>query len=464
MAVARSAASGREPSSFRDDRGHIYYQGGRLLRQINSSGRESYDKLMNDGLYDALVKAHLLIAHKELNSSPATADVYKIIEPDLVPFISYPYEWSFSQLRDAALATLAIQKLAMTHGMELRDASAYNIQFVDGRPTMIDTLSFDVYEPGRAWVAYRQFCQHFLAPLALMSYVDPALLQLMRVYIDGVPLPLAARLLPRKASFRAGLFTHIGLHARAQNQKQNTHKKVEAKVSRNSLIALIASLDRAVRGLKLADAKTEWGDYYNMTNYSDSSFAQKAKLVADLAKPIKPKVALDLGSNNGHFSRVVAKASDALVLSADIDPMAVEKNYRTVREHKETNILPLLIDLTNPSPALGWNNQERASFTQRAKSDLVIALALIHHLAIANNLPLPMIAGFMAELAPELIIEFVPKEDSQVAKLISTREDIFPDYNVAGFEQAFGQRYVVKSKHKLSKSDRILYHMSRKSA
>jgi ribosomal protein L11 methylase PrmA len=451
--------SNRDQASFRDNRGFVYWKDGQAYRQINANGKAAYEQLMASGLYEQLVKLGLMVAHEEVKAE--SGEAYKAIRPELVPFISYPYEWSFSQLKDAALTTLRIQKLAIEHGMILRDASAYNIQFVDGVPRMIDTLSFDMYSNGEPWVAYRQFCQHFLAPLALMSRIDPDLLQLMRVYIDGIPLPLAARMLPLKSRLNMGLATHISLHARFQKQHESTTKRPGASVSLTAMQALIDNLERTVGRLTLKLAKTQWGDYYQNTNYSDASFQEKARITEEFLREVKPKRVADLGANDGSFSRIAAKLG-ALTLSADIDPLAVEANYHQVKKGHEQGLLPLLIDLTNPSPGLGWANQERLSFSDRAKVNVVLALALIHHLAIANNLPLGMVADYCADLAPWLVIEFVPKSDSQVKRLLATREDIFDDYTVEGFEKAFKNRYEIKHKQSVKGSERFMYLMKRK--
>ena len=212
---------------------------------------------------------------------PAESDAaFKIIQPERVPFISYPYEWSFSQLKDAALATLSIQKRALKLDMSLKDASAYNIQFVRGKATLIDTLSFEIYKEGEPWVAYRQFCQHFLAPLALMAYRDVRLSQLLRVYIDGVPLDLASELLPAKTRFNFGLLTHIHIHAGAQ--KKYSDKVVAPRkggMSKQAMTGLIESLESTIKKLTWKPAGTEWGDYYDNTNYSDSAFEHKKQLV-----------------------------------------------------------------------------------------------------------------------------------------------------------------------------------------
>lgn len=445
-----------DPASFRDNRGFIYHDNNQLLRQINPAGRESYDLLMSSGLYEALVKDSLLIKHTEVKTKPAGA--YKVIKPDLVPFVSYPYEWSFSQLKDAALTTLAIQKLAMDNGQTLRDASAYNIQFMNGKPVLIDTLSFEAYTEGAPWQAYRQFCQHFLAPLALAAHVDPDLSQLLRVYIDGIPLGLAAKLMPGRSLFNPGIYMHVKLHGRFQESHAGDAKAPTPKtVSRTALLGVLDSLERTIKGFKLGKGKTEWGNYYEDTNYSQAAFKSKQASVKDAIEKLKPQRVIDLGANDGSFSRLATAAE--LVISADIDPLAVEHNYLKLRREGQTNLLPLLIDLTNPSPGIGWNNQERTTFTSRAGGDATLALALIHHLAISNNLPLGMIADFMALLSPNLIIEWVPKSDSQVRRLLATREDIFTDYTETGFEKAFSHHFSITTKAQIKDSDRILYVM-----
>jgi len=447
----------REPASFRDDRGFVFWQGNNVRRQINPSGQESYDRLMSSGLYSELVSRGWLLEHQEL--SDLADGAYKVIAPQPLQFVSYPYEWAFSQLKDAALLTLEIQQLALEHNMTLRDASAYNIQLQAGRLVFIDTLSFDIYQVGQPWQAYRQFCQHFLAPLALASYQHPDMSQLLRLYIDGLPLDLTVKLLPFKARWQPGLFTHLSLQAKYQRRYQS-RPQTPARVSSTAMLALLDSLRRTITRLTPPISATAWGNYYDGTNYSKAAFAAKGRLISAYIMKQDYQRVLDLGSNNGHFSRLIM-STGRLVLSADVDPVAVEQNYQAMRQASETGLQPLLVDLTNPSPATGWANQERAGFNQRVRADAVVALALVHHLAIGNNVPLGQIAGYFASLAPNLIIEFVPKTDSQVKRLLATRDDIFSNYHQAGFEAAFGQFYQVVDCQPVPNSKRILYLMKR---
>jgi ribosomal protein L11 methylase PrmA len=387
------------------------------------------------------------------------------LKPVPVAFISHPYEWSFSQLKDAALITLQLQKLALEFGLCLKDASAYNVQFHRGTPVFIDTLSFERYPEGQPWVAYQQFCKHFLAPLALMSYRNVELSKLFRLYIDGVPLDIASQLLPFKTRFRPSLYMHIHLHSRMQRKHsdkvETAAKARSSQVSRAGLQGIVEGLDSAIRRLEWKPEGTEWGSYYDQTNYSVDSKDEKFRLVDEFLADVNPGTVWDLGANTGAFSRVASERGIHTV-AFDVDPAAVEKNYREMRERKEQLLLPLIMDLTNPSPDLGWNCEERSSLHARGPVDLAMALALVHHLAISNNVPLEYVAAFLGGICRSLIIEFVPKSDSQVQRLLATREDIFPSYTREGFEAAFSTVFDIRRATPIEGSERTLYLMDRK--
>jgi hypothetical protein len=451
------------PSSFRDPSGFVFWQDGSVYRQINTIYKDDHDLLMESGLHKALVEKGLIIPHEEVAlRSVAPQLAYKVIRPEQIPFVSYPYEWSFSQLKDAALTTLDVQKKALEFGMSLKDCSVYNVQFNKGKPVFIDTLSFERYREGSPWVAYRQFCQHFLAPLALISHRDVRLGQLFRSHLDGIPLTLASKLLPRRTRFSFSLLSHIHLHARTQTRYAD--KRIDTrrpKLSRLGFIGIINSLESGVKGLKWNPGGTEWGDYYQDTNYSPQSFQHKKQVVAEFLEAINPSSVWDLGANTGIFSRI-ASDKGIRTISFDIDPAAVEKNYLECRRRNETSILPLLSDLTNPSPGIGWQNEERMSLAGRGPADAALALALIHHLAISNNTPFAKIAEFFARICDSLIVEFVPKSDSQVQRLLATREDIFVNYTQQAFESEFARLFVLERSQSITGSERILYLMRRR--
>jgi len=418
---------------------------------------------MNSGLYKTLIDSKQLIPHEEVNVEPFNQKIsYKIIKPEKIPFISYPYEWCFSQLKQAALTTLEIQKTAQDYEMILKDCSSFNIQFHKGKTILIDTLSFEKYEDGQIWKGYRQFCQHFLAPLALMSKKDIRLNQLLRIYIDGIPLDLTSKILPLRTRSSFSLLTHI--HAHAKSQKHFEDKKIEKikerKLGRRSLLGIIESLHSGVKKLNWEPQGTEWSNYYSDTNYSERGFAQKKKIIENFFEKTEANTVWDLGANVGIFSRI---SSDRGIntISFDIDPAAVEKNFLDSMKKNETKILPLLLDLTNPSPDIGWENQERWSIINRGPADVVLALALIHHLVISNNLPLEKIAWFFKKICNYLIIEFVPKLDSQVERLLVSREDIFDDYTKENFELEFKKYFAIQEFQQLEDSGRILYIMKK---
>lgn len=479
--MSTSVATKRLASSFRDPSGFIFTENGTLFRSVSSRYQQHYDHLILSGLYNKLVEEFLLIPHREIDPGAieqfpgSKEDVYKIIRPEFVPFISYPYEWCFSQLKDAALALIRIQKKALDCNMVLKDASAYNMQFLKGKPILIDTLSFEIYKENHPWVAYRQFCQHFFAPLSLMAFRDIRLSQLLRIYIDGLPLDLVSRLLPISTWFKPAILSHVHLHAKAQKQYNQTKGKRGSvpffpdypKVTKHSLIALIHHLESAITSMQWQPAETEWSDYYEDTNYSPEAMDHKKRLVEAYLSESKPRTVWDLGANSGVFSRI-ATAKDINTIAFDVDPSAVEKNYRMMKgghisnmsphpSHQEIKLLPLLLDLTNPSPTIGWANEERLSLIERGPADMVLALALIHHLAISNNLPLGHIAAFLSQMCRFLIIEFVPQNDSQVQRLLRTRENIFYHYTQDHFEASFGDHFSLLKREKIVDTQRTLY-------
>ena len=458
-------------ASFRDPSGFVFRHEGAIYRQINRSYACHFDLLMSSGFYDALAADGSLVAHEEVDPGqlPAGSDPerYKVIRPAMVPYVSYPYEWCFSQLKDAALLTLTIQERALAHGLILKDASAYNIQFIGCKPVFIDTLSFEQFREGEPWIAYRQFCQHFLGPLALMAHCDVRTRNLLRSFVDGLPLDLVSRLLPRRTLARYSLLAHIHLHAASQkrHEKDGREKDIVQRsqtMSGTLQLALVKSLQRAIDRCRLPKIRTEWADYYENTNYTPDTMAAKEALVAAFvdSRVAADAIVHDVGANTGKFSRLIA-ATGRYVLSHDIDELAVERNFHFNKANGVRNVLPLVLDLNNPSPALGWALEERESLAQRAANSVVLALALIHHIVIANNVPMSSAASYFATLARTLIIEFVPKNDSQVQRLLSTREDKFPEYDIEHFRLAFSRYYAIREEQPVGRSGRTLFLLER---
>lgn len=449
-------------SSFRDRSGGIFSDQGKLYRWIAPAYLPHYRHLMESGLYKQLTEQGLLIPHEEREQQwPALPAGSLIIEPEYISFISYPYEWSFSQYKAAALLTLEIQTIAFAHGMTLKDATAFNVQFYQGRPVLIDTLSFEQITPGQPWIAYRQFCQHFLAPLALMSACDPRLGDLMRIYLDGIPLEMATALLPWRSRFRSGLGLHLFLHARTARNTKSSQKNQSAVFSASSFQGLIQSLQRSVQHCALRQTPTTWGDYYESGILHQAYLQAKLETVRAWLAERKPAYTWDLGANDGTFSRLAAQYGHTIAF--DFDPVAVDQNYLRTQEEGLTNLLPLRLDLSNPSPALGWVNEERTAWLNRPLPELTLALALVHHLAIGNQVPLDRLAAFFAKISPWLLIEFVPKGDPRVEEMLFHREAAFSDYSQPAFEAAFLEYFDLIQSKTLPETTRTLYLMYRKS-
>jgi hypothetical protein len=458
----------RVAASFRDPSGFVFERDGLLLRQVNQVYRPHYDRLMASGLYDSLVSDGLLVSHEEVGEAPLDPSrAYKVLAPERVAFISYSYEWCFGQLKDAALLTLEVHRRALAHGRALKDASAYNVQFRDGRPVFVDTLSFEPVRE-RPWVAYRQFTEHFLAPLALLSRVHIGLWKLLRAYPEGVPLDVAARLLPWRSILSPSLLLHVHLHARAIRGVSATARPVEAREGSfplRSHSALVESLESAVKSQRWEPRGTVWADYYADSGYAAAAFEHKRRFVARFLDEAQPRTVWDVGANTGEFSRLAAERGISTV-AIDVDPGCVERLYRDVVKPggAGSKVLPLLIDALDPSPARGWMGRERMSLFERGPAGACLALATVHHLAVGGNVPLDQIAAFFRRLAPRLVVEFVPKSDPQFRRLMAAREDVFDDYSQEAFETAFIRLFAVDRAERLTDSERTIYEMSARSS
>ena len=459
-----------EPASFRDPAGAVFRRDGVLYRQIQAAGAADWTASQERGLLRALLADRLLVEYQDVPVDRALLPgAVAVIRPRELDLISYPYEWCFSQLKEAALLTLELQARAVRAGMRLKDASAYNIQFNAGRPLLIDTLSFEVADPTEPWPAYRQFCEHFLAPLALISYRDARCGLMLRDFIDGIPLDYAARLLPGRSRLRPGLGAHLHLHAGAQRrsaareaQPGPVTARPARRVSRVGAEALLDSLRRTVSGLRWT-AQGRWVGYGIQTSYTERGAAAKRAIVEWFLTEAGGRVVWDVGANVGTYSTVAAGQGRA-VIAWDQDAGSVEDHWRTLSAEARASVLPLVMDLTNPSPGLGWALEEHRSLVDRGPADTVMALALVHHLAIGNNVPLPRIADFLARLGRHLIIEFVPKDDPMTQRLLAARRDIFSDYTIDVFRTAFGARYTMREEVRIDDSPRTLFLLERRAA
>lgn len=453
-------------SSFRDPSGYIFIDEGFLKRVINPIYFKQYSALKDSGFFEKLFKTNLLIPHKELQSSEREV----IIQPEQIPFITFPYEWSFNQYKEAALLTLKLQKFALENNFSLKDASAFNVTFHNGKAIFIDTLSFDFYTENSPWRAYKQFITHFLGPLLLAHYHGAHSLKLMSNYIDGIPVKMIASMLPFKTKMNPFLYSNIHLLAKFED-KHNEDYKGEAKatkLSKKGQLNIIKSLYDFIKRLTLKE-HSEWGDYYNKINYSDDAFILKSSIINSWIDNLNPKTLIDVGGNDGTFVRLInSKIKQALV--CDIDNNAIDFNYKTIKENKETFITPFVLDVLNPSASIGFNNKERLSFLDRIQQfnpDITLALAVIHHMSLSGNITFNMSAEFFASFSKYLIIEFPKRGDSWVQRLLNNKADFkyyFDFYNIDNFETAYSNFFEIIEKKSIENSERVMYLLKRKDA
>lgn len=450
----------------------MFLAGDLLLRGIFESGRPDYEHLIRSGLYDKLVGRRLLIPHQEVSSDDSIPPGYwKVLKPERIPFISYAHEWSFSQLKDAASTVLEAQAEALAHGMILKDAPTANVQFHHGRPVLVDTLSF-VRADTAAWPAYFQFCKHFVAPLLLAAYGTDRALRWSAVEADGIPLEVAARLLPLRSWLRPLAMWHVHLHARANANmrpavagdqvvsaglRPSTHGP-EDKIVRSGLsrqAPIIESLRRGIDGLSWTPPDTQWSRYEDeRPTYSDEAWNARLAVVRRVLAQLKPGVVWDFGMAAGHFSRE-ATAAGALTIGFDADSANVERAYREARERGDTRFLPLVQDLLRPTGPGGWAEAETLSLSARGPADLLLVLGLAHHLAVPGGVPLGHQLAHFTRLGKMVLFELVPDTDP-VPRGWASRFDI-KGLDRAAFESSVLPRYNVIETMPLPSSERVLY-------
>ncbi|PTX61141.1 hypothetical protein C8N46_105298 [Kordia periserrulae] len=454
----------RHASSYRDPSGHIFVDKGIVKRVIFPSYFSQYEALQSSGFFQKAFQHKLLIPHKELEK----AETHMYIQPEQIPFFTYPYEWSFQQYKEAALHTLKLQKYALQHNFSLKDATAYNIAFHNGSAIFIDTLSLDFYTENTPWRAYKQFVMHFLGPLVIAKYHGAEFLKTMSNFIDGIPLKLITSLLPGKTKLNPFLYTNIHLLAKYENkhQEENVQERKQASLSKKGLFNIIDSLYNYIKKLQLKE-QSEWGNYYQKTNYSDTAFQQKSHIINNWISEIKAKTVIDVGGNDGTFVRQIPSELE-LALVGDIDNNAVDHNHYLVKKNKEKNMLPFVIDLLNPSAAIGFQNTERSSFVERVQAlqpDVTLALALIHHLSLTGNVPFENSAAFFASFSKNLIIEFPKRADSYATRLLNAKaefKDQFGHYNLENFEKIYLEQFQLISKKEIPDSERVLFLFKKK--
>ncbi|WP_299118706.1 class I SAM-dependent methyltransferase [uncultured Winogradskyella sp.] len=458
-------AKNAHSSSFRDPSGYIFVDNGEIKRTINPIYFNQYNALTKSGFYNNLFKNDLLIPHEEVSNSEQEI----ILKAEKIPFVTYPYEWSFNMYKEAALLTLKLQKYSLEKGFSLKDATAFNVTFHKGKAIFIDTLSFDFYLENSPWRAYKQFITHFFGPLLLAHYHGAQSLKLLSNFIDGIPVKMIRSMLPFKTKLSPILYSNIHLLAKLEDKHNEDYKgeAKEASLSKKGQLNIIQSLYDYIKKLELKE-HSEWGNYYDKTNYTDDAFIKKSEIINTWINTIQPERLIDIGGNDGTFVRKLNSAVKT-ALVCDIDNNAVDFNHKTMKLNKEQNMLPFVLDVLNPSAAIGLNNKERDSFLDRIEAfapEATLALAVIHHMSLSGNVPFSESAKFFSSFSKHLIIEFPKREDSWVQRLLNNKADFkdhFGFYNLDNFISAYSNEFEILEQKEIEGSKRVIFLLRKKS-
>lgn len=460
----------QDPGSFRDPLSRVFVGPDTVVRAFSELGKADIDAVWSK---KSIARA---LASKDLIEStmvdPASVGlgapwVGAMTHPKL-PFVSYPYEWTFSMLKDAALLQLRLTRETLADGIGLKDATPYNVQFIGSRAQFIDAGSFEKRRKSDPWYGYRQFCEMFLYPLMLQGYLGVGFQPFLRGAVNGISPDTMRKLLPASIRHpRKGRLTHVVLHAAAQNRFANSEVKVtnqaaKAGMSAQVLDATLSKLEKLVASLNLGDKKSTWSEYTERGHYIENSLDEKQKFVRDAVAARPRKLVTDIGCNDGAFSRIASAHSD-YVVAMDADPLVVDRLYNSLKAEGNEKILPLYVDMSDSGGGIGWRGKERPGVFDRGTPDIVLYLAVIHHVAITFNIPVAAQLDMLADLTPEIVIEMPHADDPMVRKLlVNKREGIHDDFNLQEFERLLGERFNVQSKMLLSSGTRTIFHATRK--
>jgi hypothetical protein len=459
-----------DSGSFRDREGRVYLCGDRVIRGLSETALEHFRALQDARFYRRFTESGAIIGSRELGPDEVplpreTAGQWAgFVEHERVPVVSYPYEWTFGMLRDAALLQLELLEAALQENFTLKDATPYNIQFVERRAVFIDLPSFEPLSPGEPWTGYRQFCEMFLFPLMLQAYKGVDFHPFLRGGIDGVDVQAMNGLFGLRDRLRRGVLGNVWLQAKLDRRFGGSDRDVRSSLkaagfNKELILANVRKLRKLVRRLEWREAASEWGDYTSFHNYSAEDHQQKEAFIEHCVREARPATVWDIGANTGQFARVAAERCRQVV-ATDIDHLAVERMYRDTG--LPANVLPLVQNVADPSPNWGWRNLERRDLRYRSEPDMVLCLALLHHVVITANIPLAEFVEWLAGITPELVIEFVSREDDKVRALLRNKEDRYWDYRQEYLEAQLGRHFEVRERKPLRDGLRQLYWCSRR--
>ena len=452
-----------EEGSFRDPAAKVAYFEDSVLRIVNPSGFKKFElieKILRDESISRFLVETKVVSSGELQKlNLEKNDQIKVFKHKKIDYISYPYEWSFSRLKDAALHHLKLHINLLNHNTTLIDAYSFNIQFDFYKPKFIDVMSIKEYSEGEFWVGHKQFCESFLNPLILKSKLGIDFNNWFKGNLEGINTKELSKILKFKHLFSWNIFYNVFLlnyFEKKYNKNEDLKITKNKKLKKTYYLSILKNLINFIESLKPKKENTIWGDYSRKNTYDDEEKRNKYEFISKYFKENSINKALDLGCNNGEYSKLALKSGCKSVVGLDYDLNAIDEAYNDSKKEK-INFLPLYFDVSNPSSNIGWNQKERKGFLERSKFDAVLALAFEHHLAIAKNIPLKDVIRWILSLAPEGIIEFVPKNDVTIQSMLKLKGDIFPDYNLQNFEKYLSENANIKSQKKISNSGRILF-------
>jgi ribosomal protein L11 methylase PrmA len=459
----------RVTGSYRDRRGHVFTSGDRILRSVSAPAVEVQREFLGSALFQRLVKAGRIVGTKIAPEDPTALGIEGaalVLEHERIPFVTYPYEWPFAALRAAALLQLDLHLELLEHGFTLRDASAYNIQFRGPEPVFIDLLSVDRYVSGSYWDGHRQFCDQLLGPLLLSAKLGVPYNAMYRGRLDGISSVELASLLRLRDKLSPQVFLHVVLPARLEAAARRGRVEAAGVAARRplpkaALRNMLSGLRRWIGRLDAPRWRTDWTAYATDNTYRDGERSLKRDFLARAVGQVLPQAVLDLGCNTGDYSMVALESGASHVVGAEADPATAHLAFvRAQREKRQ--FLPIVQDAANTSPSQGWRETERASFTERARFDFLVALAVEHHLAIGRNIPLEQLVPWMVGLAPQGVIEFVQKTDPTVRTMLSLREDIFWDHTEENFRSLLSASAGIVDSRVVSAQGRMLFQYDRR--
>ena len=457
-----------EPGSFRDRHGRVLVAGDRIYRVLGAQASADWQRLANSRLFEKNVASGRLIGTVAAESAEVApfdmSDWEAIVRHDKVEVISYPYEWTFGMLRDAALLQLELLLEGLEEDLMVRDSTPYNVQWRGVQPVFIDTPSFGQLDPGCPWLGYRQFCQLFLNPLMLQAYLDVPFQPWLRGNLDGIDPEIFRKLFRFTDVFRPGVLAHVFLQSSLESSESRTSEALrqemrEAGMHKQLIKSVVSKLHKLVSGMRWKPARSRWSGYTEARGYADVDLTVKEAFVRQACQREPLGTCWDLGANDGRFSLIAAEAAQA-VLALDSDSLVLERLYQRLKESKVRNVLPLYFNFADPSPGLGWRKSERRPLSARSRPDLILCLAVFHHLVITANIPLEDLLDYLHSFGCRLVVEFVTREDAMVKALLTSKDDPFLDYDLARFESWIQGRFSLVERRILPGGTRVLFELA----